>query len=375
MAVPFMDLKRVHKPLREDMLKVIGDCLDSGQFILGAGVESFERNFAKHMNAQQAVGVASGTDALFLTLQAIGLEPGDEVICPAFGFVASAEVVLRLGATVVFVDVNENYNIDVEAVRAAITEKTKAIIAVHLFGLAADVEVLAQIASDYSVYLVEDVAQACAAERGGNALGTLGIAGCFSFYPTMNLGSIGDGGLVLTDSEELGDLLRLFRNHGRGEDGSHVAIGQSSRLDAVQAAILTLKLGSLKEDNADRIENANFYDSHLDKDVFTLPPCRTEGSHVYNQYTIRHPERDVLQAFLAERQIETRIHYALPLHLLPAFEALGYQEGHFPQAELASQQVISLPIFPGLTRHELEEVVHTMDLFVKTHPVTAAPQS
>ncbi len=374
MSVSFVDLARLHKPLKEDMLKLVGECIATSDFILGPQLKTFETNFAKALKAKHAVGVASGTDALLLTLHAIGVGPGDEVICPAFGFVATADVIVRTGATVVFVDIKEDYTLDPEAVRLALTEKTKAIIAVHLFGLAADVENLAQIASDYGVFLVEDVAQACGGEIAQRTLGSFGIAGCFSFYPTKNLGGLGDGGMILTDSEELNARVRLLRDHGRENEMRFLEIGYNSRLDSIQAALLNLKLDSLDEDNADRLANASFYHERLSKDVFTLPPFRNDGSHVYNCYTIRHPQRDHLKTFLDERQIQSRIYYALPLHLQPCFESLGYREGHFPVSELASKQVLSIPVFPGMTRQELDEVAHTLDLYAKTHPLPAAPK-
>jgi dTDP-4-amino-4,6-dideoxygalactose transaminase len=372
MAVPFMDLVRLHKPLKDDLVKAFDDCLSSSDFVLGPSLRKFEENFGKEFNARHSIGVASGTDALLLTLHAIGVAPGDEVIVPAFGFVATVDVVLRLGATVVFVDVKEDMTIDVDAVRAALTERTKAIIPVHLFGLAAEIEALAQIASDYGLYLVEDVAQATGGEISSRSLGTFGIAGAFSFYPTKNLGGLGDGGMVTTESDELAERVRLFRDHGRQDGMTFVTVGYNSRLDSIQAAMLDIKLESLREDNADRVENARFYENNLTKDFFQLPPFREDGSHVYHQYTIRHPHRDELRTFLAERQIESKVYYPSPLHLQPCFEFLGYRQGHFPQAELAASQVLSIPMFPGLTRQELEEVVHTMELYAKTHPVPAA---
>jgi dTDP-4-amino-4,6-dideoxygalactose transaminase len=367
-----MDLARLHKPLEEELSEAMRRCIEKSDFILGASVQSFEANFARQLGANHAVGVASGTDALLLTLQAIGIGPGDEVICPAYGFVATAEVVLRLGAGVVFVDITPQYTIDPEMVKLAITERTKAILAVHLYGLTCDMQSLAQIATDYGIYLIEDVAQAAGARWGDRSLGAIGIAGCFSFYPTKNLGGMGDGGMVTTESDELADRLRVLRNHGRQDRDVHTAIGYNSRLDSIQAAMLDVKLTTLAEDNADRVANAEYYDANSSKDYFELPPLRTDGSHVYNLYTIRCPQRDHLKSFLMERQIETRVYYPTPIHLQPAFEILGYQAGHFPQSELAAQQVLSLPVYPGLTRQELEEVTHTLDLYVKTHPLQIA---
>jgi dTDP-4-amino-4,6-dideoxygalactose transaminase len=372
MAVPFIDLNRLHKPLKTELLQAVEQCIDAGDFILGPHLRAFETNFAQAMGSKFAVGVASGTDALLLTLHAIGVGPGDEIICPAFGFVASADVVLRLGAQVVFVDVREDFTMDPDAVRVAITEKTKAIIPVHLFGKSAEVDTLAQIAADYGLYMIEDAAQSCGATYKERKLGAYGIAGCVSFYPTKNLGGMGDGGMVMTDTEELAVRLRLLRDHGRDADMEYTAIGYNSRLDSIQAAMLNVKLATLDEDNADRIANASFYHNHLNAEHFVLPEFVEDGSHVYSNYSICHPNRDELKTFLAERQIETRVYYHLPLHLMRCFEVLGYREGHFPVAESLARRVLSLPIFPGMTRQELDEVAHTLDLYAKTHPLTPA---
>lgn len=372
MAVSFLDLARIHKPVKDELLKVVEDCITHNDFILGSRLKTFEGNFAQFVKSKHAIGVSSGTDALLLTLHALGVGPGDEVICPAYGFVATADVIVRLGATVVFVDVREDANIDPDAVRLAITEKTKAIIAVHLFGLISNIEVLAQIAADYGVYLIEDVAQACGAESNGRAAGTFGIAGCFSFYPTKNLGGLGDGGMVITETDELAARLRLLRDHGRDGDVQFTCVGYNSRLDSIQAAMLDIKLGTLAEDNADRMANAAFYNGKLNKEVFTLPEYRDDGSHVYNLYTIRHANRNELKTFLSERGIETRVYYPLAMHMQPCFEMLGYREGHFPVSEALAKSVLSLPIFPGLTRKELDEVTHTLDLYAKTHPMAPA---
>lgn len=373
MAVSFMDLARINKPLKEDFQQAFEECLESSDFILGQRLKDFEHEFAKALGSKHAIGVASGTDALMLTLHGLGLQPGDEVICPVFSFVATADVIVRAGATPIFVDINDDYTMDVDAVRAAVTERTKAIMPVHLFGMAAEIETLAQIAADYGLFLIEDVAQATGGKVNGRALGTFGIAGAFSFYPTKTLGGLGDGGMVVTDNDDLAERIRLFRDHGRGEGGRFYEIGYNSRLDSLQAAWLGVKLPSLDEDNADRIANAAFYHNTLSKDpAFGLPKLRDDFSHVYNLYTIRHPNRDEVRHFLSERHIQTAVYYPVPMHLQPCFEWMGYREGHFPKAELAAQQVFSLPIFPGLTRKELEEVAHNLELYAQTHPVTAS---
>lgn len=369
MAVSFIDFPRLHKPFHDELLEVFERSLSTNDFVLGPMVAAFEQNFASQMGARHALGVASGTDALLLTLQAIGIGPGDEIICPVFGFVATADVVFRLGGSIVFVDVGDDLNMDIESVRAALTDRTKAIIAVHLNGLACDMDALTQIANDYGIYLIEDCAQSCGGSWGERSLGTFGIAGCFSFYPSKNLGAFGDGGLVLTDSDELAERIRLYRDHGADADKQFLTIGYNSRLDSIQAGVLDVKLPNLAEDVADRQANAAYYNEHIPQDSFVLPPFREDGTHAYNNYTVRCAQRDELRTFLAERQIDTKIYYPVPMHLEPCFEMLGYAAGHFPKAEQAAAEVLSLPVFPGLTKRELEEVVHMMDLFVKTHPV------
>ena len=372
MAVSFMDLSRQHQPIKAELLKAVEEVLSSNAFIMGPAVARFEKHFAEYMNAKHAIGLNSGTDALLLTLHALGVQPGDEVICPVFGFVATPDVIPRIGANVVFVDVNEDFTINVEAVQAAITDKTRVIMPVHLYGRAANIEVLVQLAASFGIHVVEDVCQATGAEVGGKKLGTFGIAGAFSFYPTKNLGGFGDGGMVITDNDELAARLRLYRDHGRDENGVFQEIGYNSRLDSLQAALLDAKIPSLDEDNADRQANAAFYQTHLNREFYVLPTEAPVGEHVYNLYTIRHPMRDQLRQFLKDRQVGTAVYYTRPLHLEPCFEYLGYVEGHFPVAEQLSREVLSLPVAPGLTRQELEEVAHALELFAQTHPAPAA---
>lgn len=341
--------------------------MNSGAFILGPAVAQFESNFAQQMGCKHAIGVNSGTDALLMTLHSLGIQPEDQIICPAFTFVATADVIARLGAYPVFVDVGPDYTIDVEHVAELINEKTKAILAVHLYGKMADVKRLAEICAERGIHLIEDVAQATGAMLEGKAAGTFGIAGCFSFYPTKNLGGFGDGGMVITDNDELAERLRIFRDHGKSSDGAFLEIGYNSRLSSIQAALLDVKLPNLEEDNADRIANATFYYSAINASVYGLPIQGPEGDHVYNLFTIRHPKRNELKAFLAERKIGSAIYYSRPLHLEPCFSYMGYQEGHFPVAEQFAREVLSIPVAPGLTRQELEEVTTALDQFALSH--------
>jgi dTDP-4-amino-4,6-dideoxygalactose transaminase len=367
MSVSFMDLSRQHQPIKDDLMKAVEEIIDANQYIHGPAVTRFEENFAQHMHAKHAIGVNSGTDALLLTLHALGLQPGDEVICPVFTFVATADVIPRIGANIVFADVDESFNLDPEAVRAAITDQTRAVLAVHLFGRAANIPALEAICAERGIHLIEDCAQATGAAIGGKSVGTFGVAGAFSFYPTKNLGGFGDGGMILTENDELAGRLRIYRDHGRDAAGDFQEIGYNSRLDSFQAALLDIKLPSLDEDNADRQANAAFYNESLDKNFYKLPETGGEGEHVYNLYTIRHPMRDQLRSFLKDRGIDTAIYYKTPLHLQPCFQYLGYQPGQFPVAEKIANEVISLPVAPGVTRKELEEVAHALDLFAKTY--------
>lgn len=373
MAVQFYDLSRLHGDIKDDLLKSVSDVVHNNSYILGPAVRRFEENFAQAIGSKHGIGVNSGTDALLMTLHALGIQAGDEVICPVYTFVATADAIVRTGATPVFVDIDDDYNMNVEAVRASVTENTRAVMAVHLYGKAADVVGLQQICTDYGLHLIEDCAQATGASVNGRRVGTFGIAGCFSFYPTKNLGGFGDGGMVTTDNEELADRLRLFRDHGKGPEGTFQAIAYNSRLSSIQAAMLDVKLPNLDEDNADRQANAEFYNSKLDPATFGLPlPGEDPDSHVYNQYTLRHPMRDQLRNFLSERQIMTGLYYARPLHLEPCFEYLGYVEGHFPNAEAISKEILQLPVGPGLTRKELDEVAHAVELFAKSYATPAS---
>ena len=372
MTVPFLDLSRLHQPIKDELIEAVDEILKTNQYIRGPACQGFEENFARKTQTRHAIGVNSGTDALLLTLHALGVGPEDEVICPAFTFAASADVIPRVGAQVVFCDVGADFNLDVEAVRASITERTRAIMCVHLFGQAANLAELSQICAERGIHLIEDCAQATGAAIEGKPVGSFGVAGCFSFYPTKNLGGFGDGGMVTTDNDELAARIKLYRDHGRDDKGNFLEIGYNSRLDDLQAALLNVKLQTLDEDNADRIANATFYHSTLNPEVFSVPPLAPDGTHVYNLFTIRHPQRDMLRNFLKERGIGTAVYYSRPLHLEPCFEYLGYVEGHFPMSEQLSGEVLSLPVAPGLTRKELDEVAHALDLFAQTYSTAAS---
>ena len=365
MAVPFVNMRASNSLQLDDYFEELKKIFDGGQFVLGPSVQKFEEQFARYIGARYGVGVNSGTDAMLLALNTLGVGPGDEVICPAFTFGRCADVVARLGATPVFVDVKpETYTIDQDMAHAAINARTKAIIAIHLFGMAADIDHLANIARTYSVSIIEDMRHAAGARVNNRRLGTWGQMAAFSFYPTRTLGAAGDAGMITTNDEKSADRLRRLREHGRigagASKGTHDMIGYNSRLDSIQAALLSLKLPELDECNAERIDNAQLYTKLFRDSPVQTPIFRDDMSHVYNVYSVLVPERDKLAAHLTEKGIGHMLYYETPLHLQPAFEYLGYKEGAFPVAEDLARRSIALPISPGLTKHQIQEVASTV---------------
>ena len=368
MKVPFIDLSQQHAPIMDRIMPAIEQVFEENAFILGSAVEQFEETVAKMMGVPHAIGVNSGTDALLMSLKALGIGGGDEVIVPTFTFVAVADVVARIGARPVFVDVDPlTYNMAIDSATQAVTPKTKAIIAPHMFGQACDLHQLVQLANAHGLFLIEDVSQAMGARLANKYLGSMGVTGCFSFYPTKNLGAPGDGGMVITHNDEVAERIRRYRDHGRNSEAKFEDIGYNSRLNALVAATLRIKLEDLEESIADRIENARYYDQLLsESEALLLPDFTDRGSHTYNLYTIQHEERDALRALLAEREIGSAVYYDTPLHLQPCFQYLGYKEGDFPVAELLATRVMQIPVFPGLKRKQLEEVATTILEFLAT---------
>jgi dTDP-4-amino-4,6-dideoxygalactose transaminase len=358
----FLDLKAQFAAIRNEVMQAVERVLDSQQFVLGAEVERFENSMAALTGVRHAVGCASGSDALLLSLLALGIGPGDEVITTPFTFVATAGSVARVGAKPVFVDIQpETFNIDPAQIRAAVNERTRAIIPVHLFGLPAELEPILQIAKEYRLAVVEDSAQAIAARYHGAPVGSLGTVGCFSFFPSKNLGGCGDGGLVVTSDSALATRLRLLRVHGSSRKYHYEILGINSRLDALQAAILSVKIRYLEEWTRGRQHLADRYSSlfteHGLDNLIKLPSTPAGCLHVYNQFVIECPERDRLRQFLRESGIPTEIYYPQPLHLQPAFAYLGYQRGQFPVAESASRKALALPIYPELSEENQAAVV------------------
>lgn len=361
-AFPFLDLKAQFAGIRGEIQAAVNKVLESQNFILGTEVRDFEAEVAKFVGSEFAIGCASGSDALLLALMSLGIGPGDEVITTPFTFGATAGAIARLQAKPVFVDIDpSSYNIAPGLIPAAITAKTRAIMPVHLFGLMADMDAIVKTANAAHVAIVEDAAQAIGAGWNGHAAGTLGAVGCFSFFPSKNLGGAGDGGLVTTNDAALADRLRVLRVHGSRNKYSYESVGMNSRLDALQAAILRVKLRYLPAWTAARQRNANRYRAMFIENgletYIQFPADNAHQNHVYNQFVIRLPERDAVRRHLQQAGIPTEIYYPFPLHLEPAFAHLGYSKGDFPQAEAACREVLALPIFAELTEDQQASVV------------------
>ncbi len=368
MAVPLLDLTRQYIPLRDDILSVIDDLCSSQRFILGQAVADFETEAADVLEVEHAVGVTSGTDALLIALMALGIGRGDEVIVPTFTFFASAGVVHRLGATPVFVDIDPvDYCLSIDQVREAISDRTKAIMPVHLFGQSADMEGLMAVAGD--IPIVEDCAQAWGADFKGQQIGSMGLMGAFSFFPSKNLGCFGDGGLVTTNDSTVAAILRELRMHGQSGPYLHPKVGGNFRIDALQAEILRVKMPHAAGWIEGRRRNAARYTELFANaglsDTVELPEVIEGRGHTFNQYVIRAPKRDELRAHLTELTIGCGVYYPLSLHLQPCFADLGYKEGQLPISEQASREVLALPVFGELSDGELCEVVEGIAAFYR----------
>ncbi len=358
--VPFVDLRAQYSKIRQEIVPKVEQVLEHASYILGPEVAQFEQAFASALEVKHVAGVANGTDALLLTLRALGIRNGDDVIIPANTFVATAEAIVHAGARPVLVDINpQTYNIDVGRIADRVTLRTKAIIPVHLYGQPADLEPIVAIAEDHGIDVIEDAAQAHGAQYRNRKVGTIGRAACFSFYPAKNLGAYGDAGAVTTNDDQLGLTVRKLRDHGGIERFRHDVVGYNSRLDTLQAAILLVKLRHLDEWNQMRRANAQIYDDLLSEIPGIITPIATEGTtHVYHLYVVRveRGNRDELRQYLHERGIQTGIHYPIPLHLTAAFEYCQYKENDFPVAEECAKKIISLPMYPELERHQIEYV-------------------
>jgi dTDP-4-amino-4,6-dideoxygalactose transaminase len=370
-SIPFLDLQAQFAGIRAEVLAAIERVLDSQHFILGPEVDALEKEMARLAECQYAIGCASGSDALLLALMALGVGPQNEVITSPFTFVATAGAIARLGARPVFVDIKtDDYNIDPQQIAKAITSRTRAIIPVHLFGLSADMDPILEVASAHKLTVIEDAAQAIGARYREKAIGSMGVAGCFSFFPSKNLGGAGDGGMITTNDPEMADRLRILRSHGSRTKYKHELLGINSRLDALQAAILRVKLPRLDGWTAARERNADRYRGLFNQfgltTIVKLPGTFRDRKHVYNQFVIRTTRRDELREFLRSQAIPTEIYYPHPLHLQPAFAYLGYREGDCSNAESAANQVLALPIYSELSYEQQRRVVAAFAMFFKT---------
>ncbi len=357
MQVPLLDLRAQYADIQPDVDQAVHRVLDSCRFIGGPEVAGLEEEIARYSRCAHAVGCASGTDALLLSLRALDVGPGDEVVTSAFSFFASAGTIANVGARPVFVDVDpRTFNLDPHRLEAAITPLTKAVIAVHLFGQCCDLPTTKAVCDKHQVWLIEDAAQAIGAEWEGRRAGSVGDLGCFSFFPSKNLGGAGDGGMVTMQNDTLAERIRLLREHGANPKYHHSLVGTNSRLDALQAAILRVKLRHLDRWSEKRAKNAALYDQLFEGARLARPHKDARTRHIYNQYVIRVPEREALRQHLTERGIGTEIYYPVSLHLQKCFAQLGYDEGDMPQAESAAQEVLALPIYPELTEEQIRYV-------------------
>jgi len=361
-TIPLVDLKEQFQPLKKEIMAEIEGVLDKMQLFLGENVYQLEREFADYCGSRFAVGVGSGTDALYLSLRAVGVGLGDEVITVAHTFIATAEAIVQAGARPIFIDIDaETYTMDPAQVEAAITKRTKAILPVHLYGHPADMDRIMAIARKYGLRVIEDACQAHGAEYKGVKVGTIGDAGAFSFYCSKNLGAYGEGGMVVTRDREVATQVQILRDHGQSSKHQHSMMGTNSRLDELQSAILRVKLRHLDEWNTRRRALAADYSNHLfGIEEIVRPAERPHAEHVYHLYVIRTPDRDGLSARLRKHNIATGIHYPIPVHRQEAWLAAGYPNGSLPVTELASQEILSLPMYPELTVDQVHYICQSV---------------
>jgi dTDP-4-amino-4,6-dideoxygalactose transaminase len=370
MSVPLLDLEAQYRPLREDILAAVTRVCDSQRFIMGPEIDALERELSAQLGVTHAIAVSSGTDAILLALMALGIKPGDEVVTTTFSFFATAGAIVRVGATPVLVDIDPvTFNIDPEQAARAITPRTKAIMPVHLFGLAADMDPLMAAAARAGIPVVEDAAQAIGSSYKSRPLGTIGAFGCFSFFPSKNLGAFGDAGLLTTEDAALAERAKLLRTHGMKPKYYHHLVGANFRMDALQAAVLRVKAPHLAGWTEGRRANAARYrqlfrDAALDGAV-TLPVEPPDRTHIFNQFVIRTPDRDGLKKHLDAQGIGNEIYYPVPFHMQPCFADLGYREGAFPHAERAARESLAIPVYGELTLAQQETVVSAIGQFVQ----------
>jgi dTDP-4-amino-4,6-dideoxygalactose transaminase len=370
MKISAFDLKRQIAPIRKEIELAINEVIDNTSFILGKTVEGFEDNTAKYCGAKYAIGVSNGTDSISLSLIALGIKAGDGVICPAFTYYATAGAIAAIGALPVFADIDsDTYNISIESVKNILAKKSKikikAIIPVHLYGQCCDMDGIMKLARQYKLKIIEDAAQAFGAEFLAKKAGTLGDCGSVSFYPGKNLGAFGDAGLVLTNNKTVAKRLSILRNQGNENKYIHLILGRNNRMDAIQAAVLKVKLKYLDEWNRKREELARYYNNNLTGLKVKLPVVSGYSSHIYHQYVLRMPkQRDALVNYLQDKGIDSRVFYPIPLHLQKCFKYLGYMRGDFPEAERAAKETLAIPVDPGLTFKERDYIVTSIKEFI-----------
>lgn len=364
--IPLLDLQAQLATIREEVRAAVDRVLDGGQYIMGPEVKSFEEEVAQYVGVKHAIGVANGTDALLLALDAAGIGPGDEVITTPFTFFASAEVVSRLGATPVFVDIDpKTYNINVEKIEEKITEKTKAIIPVHIFGQPVNMDEIMELAKKYHLFVLEDAAQAMGSEYKGKKIGNLGHAATYSFFPTKNLGGYGDGGMIVTNDDELAQKVRILRVHGSNPKYYHSMIGYNSRLDALQAAILRIKLRYLDQWNEGRRQKAALYNELLADTPLVTPYHAPDRKHIYHLYIVQAEERDGLMQYLKENGIASGVYYPVPLHQQEVYQSLGYAEGSLPVSEYMAKRTFALPLYAELEDETIHQIADTIKAYYR----------
>lgn len=362
--VSLLDLKAQYETIRDEIRQAVDNVLESGQYIMGPFVKKFEEAVAEYCGTKHAIGVANGTDALLLTLDAMGVGPGDEVITTPFTFFASAEVISQVGATPVFVDIEpDTYNMDMTELEAAITDKTKAIIPVHIFGQMVDMDDLMAIANKHGVPVIEDACQAIGATYKGQKAGSIGTAGSFSFFPTKNLGGYGDGGIIVTNDDELAQKIRILRVHGSNPKYYHSMIGYNSRLDALQAAMLQVKLQYIDQWNQARRDKAAVYNEALKDLPIQLPFIKEDREAVFHLYIFQTEYRDELMAFLKENGVSSGVYYPVPLHRQTVYLDLGFGEGSMPVSEKSALGTMALPLYPELSQEDQEYVISVVKEF------------
>jgi dTDP-4-amino-4,6-dideoxygalactose transaminase len=366
MTVPLLDLRAQYDTIRAEIDDAVRRVMESTRFIGGPEVTGLEEEVARYSQCEFAIACASGTDALLLALRALGVGPGDEVITTAYSFFASAGTIVNVGATPVFVDIDpRTYNLDPHALEAAVTPRTKAVVAVHLYGQCCDIATVKDVCTKRQLWLIEDAAQAIGSEWEGRRAGAFGDFGCFSFFPSKNLGGAGDGGMMVSNHSEHADRARLLREHGARPKYHHAIVGTNSRLDALQAAILRVKLRHLDRWSEQRAKNAALYDQLFEGTRVGRPWKDPRTRHIYNQYVIRSAQRDELKTFLGDRGIGTEIYYPVPLHLQQCFASLGYRAGDLPQSEAAARETLALPIYPELGEDRIRYVAATVKEFAE----------